>query len=67
VAELRRLLGYMRPYLDQMSTAAVMLPVAGAMMTLVAATSCAMTTPAIPIFSDGFETGDTMGWSSSMP
>jgi subfamily B ATP-binding cassette protein MsbA len=38
VSELRRLIGYMRPYLGQMAAAAVMLAVAGAMMTLVVAT-----------------------------
>ena len=38
VNELRRLLGYLRPYLGQMFAASVMLAVAGAMMTLVVAT-----------------------------
>jgi subfamily B ATP-binding cassette protein MsbA len=38
VTELKRLLGYMRPYLRQMVTASVMLAFAGAMMTLVVAT-----------------------------
>jgi subfamily B ATP-binding cassette protein MsbA len=38
VTELKRLLGYMRPYLGQMVAASVMLAVAGAMMSLVVAT-----------------------------
>ena len=38
VTELRRILGYMRPYLGQMLAASVMLAVAGAMMSLVVAT-----------------------------
>jgi len=38
VTELKRLLGYMRPYLGHMAAASVMLAVAGAMMTLVVAT-----------------------------
>jgi subfamily B ATP-binding cassette protein MsbA len=38
VTELKRLLGYMRPYLGQMAAASVMLAIAGAMMTLVVAT-----------------------------
>ncbi|MCW8985693.1 MAG: ABC transporter ATP-binding protein/permease [Thermoanaerobaculales bacterium] len=36
--ELRRIVGYMRPYLGQMAAASVMLAIAGAMMTLVVAT-----------------------------
>jgi subfamily B ATP-binding cassette protein MsbA len=38
VTELKRILGYMRPYLGQMVAASVMLAVAGAMMSLVVAT-----------------------------
>ena len=38
MTELKRLLGYLRPYIGQMAAAAVMLAVAGAMMTLVVAT-----------------------------
>ena len=38
VIELRRILGYMRPYLGQMLAAAIMLAVAGAMMSMVVAT-----------------------------
>jgi subfamily B ATP-binding cassette protein MsbA len=38
VTELKRILGYVRPYLGQVVAAAVMLAVAGAMMTLVVAT-----------------------------
>jgi subfamily B ATP-binding cassette protein MsbA len=38
VTELKRILGYMRPYLGQMAVASVMLAFAGAMMTLVVAT-----------------------------
>ncbi|MBD3855799.1 MAG: hypothetical protein IFK92_04570 [Acidobacteria bacterium] len=38
MTELKRIFGYMRPYLGQMMAAAVMLAIAGAMMTLVVAT-----------------------------
>jgi subfamily B ATP-binding cassette protein MsbA len=38
VTELKRILGYMRPYLGQMLAASVMLALAGAMMSLVVAT-----------------------------
>ncbi len=38
VTELRRILRYMRPYLAQMAAAAVMLAIAGAMMSMVVAT-----------------------------
>ncbi len=38
MSELKRLLGYMRPYLGQMAAAAAMLAVAGALMSMVVAT-----------------------------
>ena len=68
MTELKRLLGYMRPYLGQMAAASVMLAVAGAMMTLVVATlepmvnEVLLASPAAaPPTADAAETSGSLG------